>query len=79
LLKLHTSIIKERPLGMGDIIIIETGITELNDKGCRVEFKINNKKTAKLCCDGWFDYVLIDTKTGRSAKVTEEMIERYSI
>lgn len=69
----------KRPLGMGDIIIIETGITDLNDKGCRVEFKINNKKTTKLCCDGWFDYVLIDTKTGRSAKVTEEMIEKYSI
>ena len=69
----------KRPLGMGDSFIIETGIIELNSKGCRVLFTITNKKTGKLCCDGWFDYVLIDIHTGRSARVTDEMIEKYSI
>ncbi len=69
----------KRPLGLGDIFLVETGVSDLNDRGCRVEFKISNKKTGKLCSDGWFDYVLIDTKTGRSTKVTEAMIEKYSI
>lgn len=69
----------KRPLGLGDIFIVETGIASLNDRGCRVEFKINNKKTGKVCCDGWFDYVLIEIATGRSAKVTDAMIERYSV
>nr|WP_262482217.1 acyl-CoA thioesterase [Arcticibacter svalbardensis] len=69
----------KRPLALGDTFIVETGITILSERGCKVEFKITNKKTTKICCDGWFDYVLIDTKTGRSAKVTAEMISRYSI
>ncbi len=69
----------KRPLGLSDYFTVTTGIIELNDKGCRVEFNIKNKKTHKLCCDGWFDYVLIDNQTGRSMKLTGKMIERYSI
>lgn len=69
----------KRPLTLGDAFLVETGIAELHERGCRVEFKLNNKKTGKLCCDGWFDYVLIDTKTGRSAKITDEMLEKYSV
>ena len=69
----------KRPLTLGDAFLVTTGIVDLQITGCRVAFDITNKKTGKLCCDGWFDYVMIDTKTGRSAKVTEEMIEKYSI
>ena len=38
-----------------------------------------NKKTNKVSCDGWFDYVMIDLKTGKGMRITEEMIEKYSI
>jgi YbgC/YbaW family acyl-CoA thioester hydrolase len=69
----------KRPLTLGDSFLVTTGIVEFQETGCRVSFDIKNKKSCKLCCDGWFDYVMIDTKTGRSAKVTEEMIEKYSI
>lgn len=69
----------KRALTLGDAFIVETGIVVFEDRGCKVEFKITNKKTAKICCDGWFDYVLIDIKSGRSQKVTPQMIERYSI
>jgi len=69
----------KRPLGLGDFFFVETGIVELQDRGCKVEFTITNKKTNKICCDGWFDYVLINTETGRSMKVTEDMIKKYSI
>jgi len=69
----------KRPLTLGDSFIVETGISELQERGCKVAFTIKNKKTGKLCCDGWFDYVLIDIKSGRSAKVSPQMIERYSI
>ena len=69
----------KRPLGLGDLFLVETGIVELLDRGCKVEFTITNRKTNKICCDGWFDYVLINTETGRSMKVTEEMIRKYSI
>ena len=69
----------KRPLGLGDTFSVETGIETINPKGCRVKFEIVNLKTRKISCDGWFDYVMIDTTTGKAVKVSEEMIERYSI
>ncbi|HEY1024032.1 MAG TPA: acyl-CoA thioesterase [Sphingobacteriaceae bacterium] len=69
----------KRPLNLGEEFTVRTGIIEINAKGCRVEFHITSKRTGKLCCDGWFDYVMIDIKTGRGAKVTEEIIGKYSI
>ena len=68
-----------RPLGLGDVFTVTTGIAELNEKGCRAEFSIKLKKTGKISCDGWFDFVLINLQTGRGMRVTEEMIGRYSI
>ena len=69
----------KRPLGLGDEFVVHTGISEINPKGCKVIFEIINKKTNKICCDGWFDYVMIDLQTGRGAVVTPEIIEKYAI
>jgi YbgC/YbaW family acyl-CoA thioester hydrolase len=69
----------KRPLGLGDLFIVETGIESINRKGCRVSFEITNKKTKKTSTDGWFDFVMIDLKTGRGVEVTDEMVKLYSI
>lgn len=69
----------KRPLVLGDIILIRTGILTINEKGCRVQFEILNKQTGKVASDGWFDYVMIDISTGKGSKVSEEMIKAYSI
>ena len=69
----------KRPLGLGDHFVVETGIDTINDKGCRVSFEIKIKKTGKVACDGWFDYVMIDVSTGRGVKVSEDMIAKYSV
>lgn len=69
----------KRPLGLGDIFSVETGIIEINKKGCRVRFDIVNMKTNKISTSGWFDFVMIDLKTGRSVEVSDEMISLYSI
>lgn len=69
----------KRPLGLGDTFAVETGIENINPKGCRVNFEIVNTKTKKVACNGWFDYVMIDIKTGKGLKVSEDMIKRYSI
>ena len=69
----------KRPLGLGDDFIVFTGIETINARGCRVKFEIKIKKTNKVACDGWFDYVMIDIKTGRSMNVSEEMIAKYSV
>ena len=69
----------KRPLLLGDVIKVRTGILTINEKGCRVQFEIENKRTKKIAADGWFDYVMIDTTNGRSVKVSDEMIFKYSI
>jgi acyl-CoA thioester hydrolase/thioesterase-3 len=69
----------KRPLILGDVIKVRTGILTINEKGCRVQFEIENVRTKKIASDGWFDYVMIDTNTGKGCKVNEEMIRAYSI
>jgi acyl-CoA thioester hydrolase/thioesterase-3 len=64
---------------MGDYFIVKTGIESIDDKGCRVKFTITNKTTKKICCDGWFDYVMIDMATGRGAKIPQDVIDQYLI
>lgn len=69
----------KRPLRMNDSMLVRTGILEMHEKGCKVQFEIINKKTNKIASDGTFDYVLINLETSRSTKVTEDMIAAYSI
>ena len=69
----------KRPMILGDIALVRTGILTINEKGCRVQFEIENQRTKKIASDGWFDYVMIDINSGKAAKVSEEMIKSYSI
>ncbi len=67
----------KRALTMGEYFIVTTGIETINEKGCRVKFSITNKATTKICCDGWFDYVMIDMQTGKGAKIPEDIMMHY--
>lgn len=69
----------KRPMILGDTAKVRTGILTINDRGCRVQFEIEIVRTGKIASDGWFDYVMIDTSTGKGAKVSEEMIQAYTI
>lgn len=69
----------KRALKLGDRVKIRTGILTINEKGCRVQFEMENVQSKKIAADGWFDYVMIDTATGKGCKVNEEMIAAYSV
>ncbi|WP_432708956.1 acyl-CoA thioesterase [Pedobacter sp.] len=69
----------KRPMILGDTALVRTGILTINEKGCRVQFEIENKSTKKIASDGWFDYVMIDINSGKGMKVTNEMIATYSV
>jgi YbgC/YbaW family acyl-CoA thioester hydrolase len=69
----------KRPLILGDEFSVQTGIETIHEKGCRVSFQIMIKKTDKVSCNGWFDYVMIDLKSGAGMKIPGEVIARYSI
>lgn len=69
----------KRPLKLGDSFSVETGITEITERGCRVEFEMKILKTNKTSAMGWIDFAMIDLKTGRSIIVPEEIIKQYSV
>lgn len=69
----------KRPLMLGEVFNVTTWIQSMDEKSSKVRFEIVSSKTGKACSDGWFDYVLIDIETGRGMKITEQMIEKYSI
>lgn len=69
----------KRPMILGDTAAVRTGILTINQKGCRVQFEIKNKRNGKIASEGWFDYVMIDLATSKGCKVTEEMIKTYSV
>ena len=67
----------KRPLKISDYFLVKTGIESLDEKLCRVNFTITGKATGKTCCDGWFDFVLIDLKTGKGVSIPADVITHY--
>jgi YbgC/YbaW family acyl-CoA thioester hydrolase len=67
----------KRPLKMSDYFLVRTGIKTIDAKKCKVSFEIISKVTNKICCDGWFDFVLIDLKTGKGVVIPQDVIEHY--
>lgn len=68
----------KRPLKMSEYFVVKTGIETIDEKKCRVNFEITSKATNKICCDGWFEFVMIDLKTGRGVLIPEDVVNHYS-
>ncbi|QQL51189.1 acyl-CoA thioesterase [Mucilaginibacter ginkgonis] len=69
----------KRPLAMGDYFLVKTGIETIDERGCRVHFSISNKATKKICCDGWFDFSMIEVATGKAVKLPAHVIKHYQM
>ena len=69
----------KRPLGLGDWFIVRTWIHEIAADGVQVHFEIIKKSTGKLSCDGYFDYTMVNTNTGRAENIPDWIKEKYSI
>ena len=69
----------KRPLCLGDVMIVRTWIEEIFKDGVKVLFEILKKQTGKLCCSGWFDYTMINIKSGRAAAIPAWIAGKYSI
>jgi len=69
----------KRPLKLGDTAIVKTQMDSVNGAQCKVNFWIENKVTNKLVAEGHFNYTMVSVKSGRPVKITDEIIERYSI
>jgi len=69
----------KRPLGMGDIFIVQTNLDEVLQDGVKVRFEIRKKLNGKISCDGLFHYTMVNLKTGRAANIPSDIVKKYSI
>lgn len=69
----------KRPLKMSDYFLVRTGIETIDEKKCRVNFEVLNKASGKTCADGWFDFVMIDLKSGKGVLIPKDIIEHYAV
>jgi acyl-CoA thioester hydrolase/thioesterase-3 len=68
-----------RPLKLGDTAIVKTQMDSVDGAQCKVNFWIEKKVTNKLVAEGHFIYTMVSVKSGRPVRITDEIIERYSI
>lgn len=75
----NTFIEFKRPLVLGDSIKVETYIDEMQKDGVKVHFEIIKTANKKVACSGYFNYTMIDFKTGKAALIPDWIVERYCI
>ena len=69
----------KRPLGLGERFIVRTWVDGIERTGVKVRFEILRSSNAKLCCDGYFDYAMINLKNGRAETIPDWIVEKYAI
>ena len=56
--------------------VVQTGV--IQSKRSKPS-EILRKSNGKLCCDGHFDYTLINLKSGRAAPIPASIAQKYAI
>lgn len=69
----------KRPLHIGDVALVQTGVEEVKPRGVRVGFEIHKESDRKLVAKGWLDYAMITLESGRPQPIPEDILEIYSI
>ncbi|MFT5122414.1 MAG: YbgC/YbaW family acyl-CoA thioester hydrolase [Kiritimatiellia bacterium] len=69
----------KRALGLQEWMIVRAGIQEVKARSVIVDFEIRKRDSGKVSASGYFDYVLIDLKTGKATDLPEWLLEKYTI
>ena len=69
----------KRPLEIGESFVVRTWVDDIQKDTVRVQFEILKKVTAKLCCDGYFDYAMVTLATGRATPIPDWIAEKYAV
>jgi acyl-CoA thioester hydrolase/thioesterase-3 len=75
----ETYIQYRRPMRLGQTARVWTRISEFYPRSVRVEFRIDDAKTAKECCRGHQMYTMVSTIDGRSVTIPDDIRQRYAI
>lgn len=68
----------KRPLVI-ERILVRTWVEAIARTEVRVHFEMVKQKTAKLCCDGWFLYTMINLATSRAEPIPDWIAEKFAI
>ena len=69
----------KRALKLGEEFVVRTWVEAMAGAEVQVRFEIVRKTNGKLCCDGHFDYTLINLKTGRAETIPEGIAAKYAV
>jgi len=69
----------KRELKLGETAIVKSQMDSINGAQCKVNFWIEKKETGKLIAKGNMTYTMISIKSGRPVRISNDIIERYSI
>ena len=69
----------KRGLKMGEFFIVRTWVDAVAGPDVKVCFEILRKGNGKLCCQGWFEYTLINLKSGRLQPIPDHVLQKYCV
>jgi len=69
----------KRALGMGEAFIVRTWVDAIERTEVKVCFEILRQRKVKLCCDGWFDYTMVNAQTGRAEVIPDWIVAKYAV
>jgi YbgC/YbaW family acyl-CoA thioester hydrolase len=75
----HCEMTFKRPLILSDALVVQTQLIDATEKSVRVNFFIRKKANNKICCEGYFDYAMIDIQSGKSLPIPEWAMQKYML
>jgi len=69
----------QKPIFLGETIIIRTWVEEIKQKSVKVGFQILKKEAEQTAAEGYGVYVLINRKTGKPEAIPEIALKKYSV
>src|SRR3954469_20604264 len=69
----------KRALGLGEKFVVRTWVDGIERTGVKVTFEIVRGSNSKLCCDGFFDYTMINLANGRAEVIPDWIVAKYAI
>jgi YbgC/YbaW family acyl-CoA thioester hydrolase len=69
----------QKPVFLGETVIVRTWVEEIKQKSVKVCFQILKKEAEQAAAEGYGVFVLINMKTGMPVSIPEIALNKYSI
>lgn len=69
----------KRGLKLGESVIVKTRLDSFSGASCRVKFVMHRKTDMKMVTEGYADYTMVSIKSGRPVRVTQDIIDKFTI